>query len=88
MAYQENKQYKNDGVLMGNVQTPTVRFNVGITADQAKDLLNYANEKGWINFNVELTKNGKAILKVLDPRMRGESAPAASVAAVESDLPF
>lgn len=86
MAYQENKQYKNDGVLMGNVQSPTVRFNVGITADQAKDLLNYANDKGWININVEFTKNGKAIFKVLDPRMRQEAAPAG--AAQGNDLPF
>lgn len=86
MAYQENKQYKNDGVLMGNVQSPTVRFNVGITADQAKDLLNYANDKGWININVEFTKNGKAIFKVLDPRMRQEAAPA--TAAAGNDLPF
>ncbi len=85
MAYEEKKQYKNDGVLMGNVQSPTVRFNVGITTDQAKDLLNYANDKGWINFNVEFTKNGKAICKVLDPRLRDAAAPAA---AGGNDLPF
>lgn len=87
MAYQEKKQYNNDGVLMGNVKSPTVRFNCGITTDQAKDLLNYVTETGWINFDIEFTRNGKAIMKVIDPRLRQQSA-AAAPAKAGSDLPF
>ena len=88
MAYQENKQYKNDGVLMGNVKSPTVRFNCGITADQAKDLLNYVTESGWINFDIEFTRNGKAIMKVIDPRLRQQNAAPAPAAASGDGLPF
>lgn len=78
MAYQDNnqqKEYKNDGVLMGNVKSPTVRFEVGITKEQASDLLKYVTDTGWINFNVEFTRNGKAIMKVIDPRLRAANAP-------------
>lgn len=88
MAYEEKKQYKNDGVLMGNVKSPTVRFNCGITVDQAKDLLNYQTESGWINFNVEFTRNGKAILKVIDPRLVAQNAAPAAAATSGDDLPF
>lgn len=65
----EKKEYRNDGVLMGNINSPMVTFRCGITLDQAKDLSKYANDKGWINFDVMHTKNGKSIMKVIDPRL-------------------
>lgn len=65
----EKKEYRNDGVLMGNINSPMVTFRCGITLDQAKDLSKYANDNGWINFDVMHTKNGKSIMKVIDPRL-------------------
>ena len=91
----QEKQYENDGVLMGNVNPPTVRFRVGITKEQAQDLLKYASDTGWINFEVQQTYKGKTIMKVLDPRAQKSggyknSAPAAAAPApADSDgLPF
>lgn len=90
----QEKQYENDGVLMGNVNPPTVRFRVGITKEQAQDLLKYASDTGWINFEVQQTYKGKTIMKVLDPRAQKsggyqKAAPAAAPApAASDDLPF
>jgi hypothetical protein len=86
----EKKEYKNDGVLMGNINSPMVTFRCGITLDQAKDLVKYANEKGWINFDVMHTKNGKSIMKVIDPRLVAANANSQPVAAEAGGdgLPF
>jgi hypothetical protein len=89
----QEKQYENDGVLMGNVNTPTVRFRVGITKEQAQDLLKYVSETGWINFEVQQTYKGKNIMKVLDPRAQKsngyqKAAPAAAPTSPGGDLPF
>lgn len=91
----EKKEYKNDGVLMGNINSPMVTFRCGITLDQAQDLVKYANDKGWINFDVMHTKNGKSILKVIDPRLVAANASAApaqtsapAMASDGDDLPF
>lgn len=87
----EKKEYRNDGVLMGNINSPMVTFRCGITLDQAKDLTKYANSNGWINFEVMHTKNGKSIMKVLDPRLAQQGAtaePAAAIAESGGDLPF
>ena len=82
----EKKQYKNDGPLMGNINAPMVTFRCGITLDQAKDLVKYANDKGWVNFDVMYTANQKAIMKVYDPRLQNQNETAQPV---ESDaLPF
>lgn len=85
---EEKKQYVNDGPLMGNINSPLVSFRCGITLDQAKDLVKYANDKNWINFEVKYTKNGKAIMKVIDPRLVAQNAQAQPVAAGGDDLPF
>jgi hypothetical protein len=89
----QDKQYENDGVLMGNVNSPMVKFRVGITKEQAQDLLKYVSETGWINFEVQQTYKGKNIMKVLDPRAQksnsGGYQQAAPVSAPEGDgLPF
>lgn len=93
----EKKEYRNDGVLMGNINSPMVTFRCGITLDQAKDLSKYANDKGWINFEVMHTKNGKSIMKVLDPRLveqnknevpEGTPQKAFSAPDGSDDLPF
>ena len=84
----EKKEYKNDGVLMGNINVPMVTFHCGITLDQAKDLVKYANDKGWINFDVMHTKNGKSIMKVIDPRLVAANANAPEAVASEDGLPF
>jgi hypothetical protein len=93
----EKKEYRNDGVLMGNINSPMVTFRCGITLDQAKDLSKYANDNGWINFEVMHTKNGKSIMKVLDPRLVEqnknevpEGTPQKAFSAPDSsdDLPF
>lgn len=91
----QEKQYENDGVLMGNVNSPMVKFRVGITKEQAQDLLKYVSETGWINFEVQQTYKGKNIMKVLDPRAQksnnngGYQKPApAGAPAPADDLPF
>jgi hypothetical protein len=84
----EKKEYKNDGVLMGNINAPLVTFRCGITLDQAKDLVKYANDKGWINFDVMHTKNGKSIMKVIDPRLVAANANSPEAVASEDGLPF
>lgn len=75
---------------MGNINSPMVTFRCGITLDQAKDLTKYANSNGWINFEVMHTKNGKSIMKVIDPRLaqQGTAEPAAAFADSNGDLPF
>jgi hypothetical protein len=89
----QEKQYENDGVLMGNVNPPTVKFRVGITKEQAQDLLKYVSETGWINFEVQQTYKGKNIMKVLDPRAQKsgghqKAAPVAPPTSPGGDLPF
>ncbi len=87
----QEKQYENDGVLMGNVNSPMVKFRVGITKEQAQDLLKYVSETGWINFEVQQTYKGKNIMKVLDPRAQKNTGgyQKAAVAAPAGDgLPF
>jgi hypothetical protein len=89
----QEKQYENDGVLMGNVNPPTVKFRVGITKEQAQDLLKYVSETGWINFEVQQTYKGKNIMKVLDPRAQKsggyqKAAPVAAPTSPGGDLPF
>lgn len=90
----QEKQYENDGVLMGNVNPPTVRFRVGITKEQAQDLLKYASDTGWINFEVQQTYKGKTIMKVLDPRAPKKNGgyqkaeTAAAPVTPGGDLPF
>ena len=87
----QEKQYENDGVLMGNVNSPMVKFRVGITKEQAQDLLKYVSETGWINFEVQQTYKGKNIMKVLDPRAQKPANGYSAQAAPEksgSGLPF
>ena len=89
----QEKQYENDGVLMGNVNSPMVKFRVGITKEQAQDLLKYVSETGWINFEVQETYKGKNIMKVLDPRAQksnsgGYQQTAAAASPAGDGLPF
>lgn len=88
----EEKQWSSD--LIGFVKEGKFGgFSVSFLESQIDELKKYINDRGYVNLDVKLSKNGKPICSVLKPL--SENRPASPTAgkpatpvAVTDDLPF